>query len=284
MGSPGGAQLASGGAADGQEIDLAAEIEGLRQQADAHDAMLRKHHAAVAQLADSVGKLVETQRKRNRSINLNSFVAYVLFTVLLGGAFFALYRERIKGLVPASKAVAAAAPKVEVVPVPVMPTPAAKVVEAAPVVAPASAEPPPPPISLDSNFSVGLAAYRVGDLPGARTAFRTFLEDHPDSPQATAAHYYLGMVAIKAGDPDLASLHLRSALKAQLDPSIVDARYWLAVAYEKTGDLEHARIQYDKFATAYPQNELAVTARRKSANLAVPKASAAQPPSSTPKP
>ena len=284
MGSPGAGQYGSGDPDDGQEIDLAAELEGLRQQADAHDVMLRKHHAAVAQLADSVGKLVEAQRKRSRSINLNSFVAYVLFTVLLGGGFFALYRERTRGLAPATKATAVASPKVEVVPVPVLPSP--KPAEPAPVVAPvpASAEPPPPPISLDSNFSVGLAAYRVGDLPGARTAFRTFLEDHPDSPQATAAHYYLGMVAIKAGDPDLAALHLRSALKGQLDPSIVDARYWLAVAYEKTGDNDHAKLQYDKFAAAYPQNELAATARRKSSSMAEQKAGAAAPAASTPKP
>ena len=50
-------------------------------------------------LAESVGKLVISQRRRERWLNVNSFGAYLLFTLVLGGAFLTLYRSRAKDLV-----------------------------------------------------------------------------------------------------------------------------------------------------------------------------------------
>src|SRR5688572_31772074 len=55
--------------------------------------------AELKALAESVGRLVTSQRRRERWINVNSFVAYVLFTVVLGGAFLTLYRSRAQELV-----------------------------------------------------------------------------------------------------------------------------------------------------------------------------------------
>jgi hypothetical protein len=80
------------------EVDLGAELEGLRRRSDDHAAHLRKHQASVTQLADSVAALVALGRQRNRWINLNSFVAYVLFTMLLGGGMYVLYRSRVAEL------------------------------------------------------------------------------------------------------------------------------------------------------------------------------------------
>src|SRR5688572_2642349 len=84
--------------AEPTEVDLGAELEGLRRRSDDHAAHLRKHQASVTQLADSVAALVALGRQRNRWINLNSFVAYVLFTMLLGGVMYVLYRSRVAEL------------------------------------------------------------------------------------------------------------------------------------------------------------------------------------------
>src|SRR6266568_3187351 len=51
-------------------------------------------HNAVATLAASLKEVVTRQQKYERGLNLNSFVAYLLFTVLLGGGFALLYRSR----------------------------------------------------------------------------------------------------------------------------------------------------------------------------------------------
>src|SRR5678815_3934437 len=79
--------------------DLAGDLDALRRRLDEHAALLRKNQQALAELADSVGRLVTTQRKRERWINVNSFVAHVLFTLVLGGAFLTLYRSRADELV-----------------------------------------------------------------------------------------------------------------------------------------------------------------------------------------
>ena len=48
----------------------------------------------VATLATALSDLVGRMRKQDRIITLNSFVAYALFTVLLGAAFLMLHRSR----------------------------------------------------------------------------------------------------------------------------------------------------------------------------------------------
>ncbi|MBP6629604.1 MAG: hypothetical protein KBG28_22640 [Kofleriaceae bacterium] len=76
----------------GREVD--GELVVLRRRLDDHAVMARRTQQALTQLADSIGALVALGRKRERWLNLNSFVAYVLFTVLIGGGLFALYRTR----------------------------------------------------------------------------------------------------------------------------------------------------------------------------------------------
>ena len=55
--------------------------------------------AASTQLAESIGALVEHQRRRTRGLNLNSFVAYLIFTLLCGAGFYFLYTTRASELV-----------------------------------------------------------------------------------------------------------------------------------------------------------------------------------------
>ena len=77
-------------------------LDGLRRRLDDQATQTRKNGAQVAQLAESIAALVEVQRKRSRWLNLNSFVAYVMFTLLCGGAFYYLYQNRARALVEAA--------------------------------------------------------------------------------------------------------------------------------------------------------------------------------------
>src|SRR5215469_9767216 len=76
-------------------------LDGLRRRLDDQGAQTRKTAAQVGQLAESIGALVAAQRRRTRWLNLNSFIAYLIFTLLCGGAFYLLYSSRAGELVAA---------------------------------------------------------------------------------------------------------------------------------------------------------------------------------------
>ena len=69
-------------------------LDGLRRRMDEQANQSRKTQNEVRQLADSIAAMVDQQRKRSRWVNVNSFAAYVMFTLLCGGAFYFLYQSR----------------------------------------------------------------------------------------------------------------------------------------------------------------------------------------------
>src|SRR5450432_843502 len=73
---------------------VAVDVDALRRRIDEQGALLRRNQTTLTQLAESVGKFVEIQRKRERRWSTSSFVAYILFTVLLGGGALIIYRTR----------------------------------------------------------------------------------------------------------------------------------------------------------------------------------------------
>jgi tetratricopeptide (TPR) repeat protein len=82
-----------------RDADGWALLDGLRRRMDDQAGQARRTHDQVQQLAESIAALVSAQRRRTRWLNLNSFGAYVLFTVLTGAAAFALYTSRAGELV-----------------------------------------------------------------------------------------------------------------------------------------------------------------------------------------
>src|SRR6476469_4960596 len=85
-------------AASASDADGWALLEGLRRRLDEQANQHRKTQTEVRQLADSIGALVSEQRKRSRWLNVNSFVAYVMFTLLCGAAFYFMYQSRAREL------------------------------------------------------------------------------------------------------------------------------------------------------------------------------------------
>ncbi len=283
---------------------LVGELDLLRRKLDEQGAMVRRNQLALTELAESVGKLVVSQRTRERRFTLNSFVAYLLFTVLLGGGFFMLYQSRAGELVAArdraesDRAVASERA-----------TALAAQVEAREQAAHAAhaywqllrdgkrseaiaqyadvqgAELTPTEREIfaegekkaraemvDAGFLAGLDAFRAGKLADAASELRRALAYEEEGTRAAQMRYYLGVSLVKGGKPGDAedgTKQLELALAGRIDKAgVVDARYWLAVGLEALGRLDEARAEYDRFATAQPQHPLSVGARRKSAALA----------------
>jgi len=76
-------------------------LDALRRKLDDQAAQTRRTQDQVTQLAESIAALVSAGRRRSRWLNLNSFVAYLIFTVLLGAGTLVLYRNRADELVEA---------------------------------------------------------------------------------------------------------------------------------------------------------------------------------------
>ena len=285
----------------GEAEVIASELEALRRKVDDNAALLRRSQLALSELAESVGKLVAQQRRRERSFTLNSFVAYCLFTVLLGGAFFFLYQNRADELVAdrdrARDERRAATRRADDLAAELAARDAASAaahgywklleegrrdealarygeIEGAALTPTerdvfAAREKQARAELVDAGYLAGLDAYRAGKLADAIPAFQRALGYEDTGPRAAQMRYFLGVAQVKSGAAEEGVRQLELALAGRVDESgVVDARYWLGVGHEKLGDPAQARIEYDRFATANPRHPLSVAARRKSAALA----------------
>jgi TolA-binding protein len=283
---------------------VASELDGLRRRVDEANALLKRHQLAVTQLTDSVAALVALGRKRERWINLNSFVAYFLFTVLLGGALFLLYRSRV-GEVEARHAAArvvAPPPTTTPTPPPTVTTPVApaktpdgdaawglyQLVRAgddAALIArhadldAASLSQTERAVLADAvaaarqrvasrDVKQGLDDYRTGKWADAAGSFERAIAVDGDSARTAQYRYHLGKARWKLADYRAAADQLGKAVAGELDDDSIDARYYFAASLDRVGDLAGARAEYDRFATAFPKAGLALIARRRSAVLA----------------
>ncbi len=277
------------------------ELDALRRRLDEQGVLLRKNQQSLGELAESVGRLVTGQRRRERWVNVNSFVAYLLFTVVLGGAFLTLYRSRARELVQArdlavherddartrargfeeslAKRDAGTATAFDYFQL----LQAGKRGEAVARYAeldPTALTPTERAVFeqghkqarealVDAGYLAGLDAARDGDHGKAIGELRRALAYEEEGPRAAQMRYYLGVALVKTKEADKGKRELELALAGRVEQSgAVDARFWLATALEAMGDLAAARTEYDRFASAQPAHPLSVAARRKSMALA----------------
>ena len=276
-------------------------LEALRRRADDQLALGRKTGGQVSQLAESVGALVAEQRRRSRWANLNSFVGYVIFTLLVGAGFYLLYRSRAHELVEArdaaqrerDQAVAHATEATakttareqaddrawEVYQL----LEAGKRSEAAGKLDRLSALPlsrteravlaarahETQVMEVDAALKAAAAAFKSGRYAEGVAPLEAALVSEPAGARASAMRYYLGVAYAKGNDAanlTKATTLLAAAVAADVDQE--DARFQLASALDRAGQYAKARGEYDRFATAHPQSQLAVFAMRRSATLA----------------
>ncbi|MBK9032764.1 MAG: tetratricopeptide repeat protein [Myxococcales bacterium] len=286
---------------DDPGTDLRADLDGLRRRLDDHGTVLRKSQQGLAELAESVARVVTLQRGRDRWVSVNSFVAYLLFTAILGGAMLVLYRSRAGELVRARDSAVAerdlararaktlddqlvarttgadhafeyyqlvtAGKRTEAV---------ARYGELDQALLTATeravfeqAHKQAREEIIDAGYLTGLDAARAGDHAKAISELRRALAYEDEGPRAAQMRYFLGVALVKTGAAKEARHELELALAGRVEQAgATDARYYLASALEAAGDLEAARKEYDKFASAAAQHPLAVAARRKAMALA----------------
>jgi len=285
-------------------------LEGLRRRLDDQAGQVRRTQQQVSQLAESIATLVSVQRKRVRWLNLNSFVAYVIFTVLCGGGFYALYRSRVDEqasarvradserdaavkraddatgklgardaadqrawevyqLLESGKRADATAKLGAASNLPLSRTEravlAAKVHETQ-------------VMEVEAAIKAAAAAMKAGRTNDVIAPLEAALVGEPAGARAATMHYYLGVAYAKAGTFDKAIANIETALSGDVDQE--DARFQLASALDRSGAWGKARTEYDRFATAHPQSQLAPFAMRRSATLA--RMPAVQPPPGQP--
>ncbi|MBA2541773.1 MAG: tetratricopeptide repeat protein, partial [Deltaproteobacteria bacterium] len=273
-------------------------LEGLRRRLDDQTSQARKTHQQVSQLTESIAALVELQRARTQRINLNSFIAYLIFTVLLGIGFYVLYNSRANELVEArdhadkerdtatrraddlsQKAAARDIADTRAWEVFQL-LEAGKRSEATGKLAAlrdlrlsrteravlAARAHETQIMEVDAALKAATASFKAGRYADVIAPLEAALVGEPTGSRAAAMRYFLGIAYAKGGALDKAITYLQAALDADVEHD--DARFQLASALDRSGAYAKARIEYDKFATAYPQSQFAVFAMRRSATLA----------------
>jgi tetratricopeptide (TPR) repeat protein len=266
-----------------------------REIAEVH-AVASRTSNAVSTLASSLKDVVVRQEKLERGLNLSSFVAYIIFTALLAGGFFLLYRSRAGQLVAerdaavrgrdealaeaqaARKEVAAretAARKAydfwqlvttgkrtdAIARYPEMVgeklTPTEEQVFKD-AVAKARAE------LVDQGFAAGVEAFKAEQWKRVAGEMKKAMSFEDEGPRAAQMRYYYGVALVKQGDYQEAARQLDLALGGGAERTVGgDARFHLATALEMLKQPDRARAEYLRFADAHPQNALAWPARRK---------------------
>jgi TolA-binding protein len=297
----GGRKGIIGAVTEAEEVEVKSEVERLRLRLDEQGSIVRRTNVAVTTLADSLGQVLASQRRRERHLNLNSFVAYLLFTVLLGGGFFLLFRSRAGELMgDRNRAVAerdalrdkAATLETELAAREAAAQSAAgfyqllqedrrtEVIARFPEIERDKLTPTERAIFtagekqaraglVDAGYLAGIDAFRAGDQGKAAEELKRALAYEEEGPRAAQMRYYLGVTLYKTGDHEEAARQLELALAGRVDQtSVTDCRYYLAAALEAIGKYDEARAEYDRYASAKPASPLAVHARRKAAALA----------------
>lgn len=271
-----------------------------REVAESH-ALASRTHAGLTTLATTLKEVVTRQDKYERGLNLNSFVAYLLFTVLLGGAFYSLYRSRAELLVAdrdkamreraeaveqataARKALderVAGEKKVEELWALLADGKRAEMLARMPELAAVRASSVEKQVLeqgatraraelVEQTYDTAIEAVRGQQWKKAVAELRKALAYDPSGPRAPAMRYQLGVALLKQGDYEEAQKLLDAALAAGIEKSGgAEVRYHLADTLMMIKQAERARSEYLKFSEGHWNHPWAPSARRKAAEIA----------------
>jgi tetratricopeptide (TPR) repeat protein len=280
------------------DADGWALLDALRRKLDDQAAQTRKTSAQVQQLADSIAALVGEQRKRSRWLNVNSFIAYLMFTLLCAGAFYFVYQSRAREVVSARDRAASdrdtAVRRADEANAKLAARDAADAkawdtwqaleagkkddalkkladLKAAPLskfdheVLAARAK-QAEMMQVDAAMKAANTAFKAGRYGEVVVTLESALNLQGAAPRVPEMHYLIGLAHLRANEIDKAVPQLETAVGGDVGDE--DARFQLASALDRVGQWSKARAEYDRFATAHPQNPSAVLAMRRSATLA----------------
>ena len=273
-------------------------LDALRRKLDDQGTQTRKTSVQVQQLADSIAALVDGQRKRSRWLNVNSFVAYLMFTLLCAGAFYFVYQSRVHEVVSARDRAAtdrdAAVRRADEANGKLAARDAAdakawdvwQALEAGKKddATKKLAELKTAPLSkfehevlaqrakqaemmqVDAAMKAANTAFKAGRYGEVVVTLESALNLQGAASRVPEIHYLIGLAQLRANEVDKAVPHLEIAVGGDVGDD--DARFQLASALDRVGQWSKARAEYDRFATAHPQSPSAAGAMRRSATLA----------------
>jgi tetratricopeptide (TPR) repeat protein len=112
------------------------------------------------------------------------------------------------------------------------------------------------PHHVAAVVNLGNLRYRRGDVEGARRQYEQALAIAPDRAEG---YYNVGFLLLDGGDPRAAVPLLHAALAR--DPEFPDAHFNLALAYERLGQVDHARALWLRCLELDPAGSYAEDAR-----------------------
>ena len=248
---------------------LEERLEGVNQRLSSVEQGQGRTGQGATELASSVGELAQLVRRQDRVLSLNSFAAYLIFTVLLCAAFYFLYTDRAGDAEAERDSALAARDAAQ-----------ARAEGTARQLAARDAADRASAAVLDllgqRRYREAIAAHR--DLAGIElgAAQRQFLADAV----AGARAQLVADAALRARQAfdrrdyqrghDLAKegLTLTTAGGPALEgPAPAELRYVLAASLDKLGRAAEARDAYAAFLTAAPDHEMATRARQRLTRL-----------------
>lgn len=255
---------------------------------------------ASSQMARAMEELVARQRVKNRFQQLNSFVAYVLFTLLLGTGFTLLYQSRSESLTGArdealtsakeardrardlqdsqinrKRSAASAADYYQLI----HEGRHSDVIAGYEALAEldlsdteravfddglkrARAE------MVETGYAAGVEAFQRNDFEAATAELRRGLTYAADGERSSAMRYYLGISLSRQGSQEEAVEQLELAIAGRVEQAgIDDAQFHLANTFVQHGRLNEASAAFRAFANKHPNHRFAQIARRKSAQI-----------------
>lgn len=284
-----------------KEREADSELKEIRRELSETHGIATRTHNAVANLVGSLKQVIGAKERYERGLNLNSFVAYVLFTVLLGGGFYLLYRSHAGRLVSERDAAVArrdqavqeqkkdrdaldrreeAARKaadfhqllrdgkrVEAI----RRHPEVRLLALSDVerqVFDDGVERARQEIVAD-GWSQGKAAFDTQNWKRAATELKLAISYEEEGPESAKMRYFYGVALHKQGDYQEAAKQLDLAIAGGAERTAgADARFFLASALDMLRQLDRARSEYLRFADGHPQHPLYWTARRKANEIA----------------
>jgi TolA-binding protein len=282
---------------DSSPEHLWAMLDALRRKLDDNATIGRKTQHAMVQLADSLAAQVTASRRRTKWLNLNSFGAYVIFTLLLGSGVYLLYRFRTDGLIAehamlvrqqqtqnseiealkeqlAARTRAAgkvweaygllrsndqrAAAVAAMREIGTLPTGAVSKTELAMLT---ELEQRARAAATEADYRAGLAAYRAGKFADAAVRLRAGLVTEPAGTRAGEMYFYIGMSQLKLNQADNAVTAFEQAFENEFASD--DIRYYYASALDAKGTLEQARTEYERYAAKTADSMLTKMAQRR---------------------
>lgn len=276
------------------------EIKELRGAVEDRTEAIDQTLDASSQVARAMEQLVARQNTKNRFQQLNSFVAYVIFTVLLGGAFYVLYTSRSASIIAARDEAEDAAQAARA---------RARELQDSQVGRKRSSRAAAEYYGLiregrhsevisgfdaleeltlseteravfddglkrakadmvDAGYLAGVEAFRRNDFESATAELRRGLAYAEEGARAAQMRYYLGISLSRQGSQEEAVRQLELAIAGRVEQAgIDDARFHLANTLVQFGRLDEAREAYGKFASKHPNHRFAQMSRRKAAQI-----------------